>query len=285
MLRADDRCRAVAVQLALFAAWAAGCAPLGARGDGSLSVTVRDLPSEVDSISATVFTPVSERSFDLTPADGAVDLFVESVPSGAVEVRADAFAGGRFIGLRSDVAQVRDGAVSTVVLSFAPAGTDGGIPMDEHVSPILVYTVPRVEPDDVRGSDLVAEVAGGTTAFTQFLTDARAQLGREPTLIRMRSATLTLAGKSAQIVGLTDVFSSVDLIVDADEIESNVGTTSSTSADTLTLDLQMSDTPWLVVTSALLAADFDLRLRGPSPRSDAESFYVDLVLSAIFVAH
>lgn len=309
-MRPDLDARAWSPALTTMVLVVGACTPLDDRADGPLSVLVRDLPATVDRVTATISTSSAEHSLRSVVESMRADLFVESVPVGPVQVRVDAFAGAEFVGSRGQQVNVGTAAVTTAVVSFAPTAKDAGTEavdagadtadtgvaamdaamgepdagIDEIVSAEIDYPIPQVEEDDVIGTTLVVDAEGASPALQTFLMQAQNQLGRAPSRVRIRSATLSITAGSAVVVGLNDVFQSVELAIVTDTVDSTVGTTVLSGADSLALELDARDSTWLAVTSALLSADFELRLQGSTPRSQAEPFQVDLLLSVTFGA-
>ena len=272
----------------LVTAALASCAPLNDRAAGRLEVTVIGLAPTVDRLSIDISVASSRRTFDVTPVDGAGNLVVETLPAGAVVVAVEAFIGDSLAGSRTAIYELTDGQALQAAIDFSVAAGDGGQDSDAGVGPIvsapIEYATPVVDESDLGGDRLTVDVSGGSSAFSQFISNATSALGRTPSIIRLRAASLSLGLATGPVVGLDDLFVSADLIVKSDAIDVKMADIVPTSAVSQAF-VVVGEPPALAsITEALVTSSFELRVRGDSPRSEAEAFSVRLTLEVTYEA-
>ena len=266
----------------------ASCAPLDDRAAGRLEVTVGGLAPTVDRLSIDISVASSRRTFDVAPVDRTGNLVVETLPAGTLVIAVEAFIGESLADSRTATYELTAGQALLATIDFSVAAADGGQDSDAGIGPItsvpIVYAMPVVDESDLGGDRLTVDVSGGSSAFSQFISNATSALGRTPSIVRLRAASLLLGSTTGPVVGLDDLFVSADLIIKSDAIDIKMADMVPTSAVSQAFVVVGEQPSLASIAEALVTSSFEFRVRGDSPRSEAEAFSARLTLEVTYEA-
>lgn len=290
---------------------AVACSPnLDVRA-GQLRVEVTEVPVDADLVRVRVLVGVASGQLDETPKPNGVTVTFESVPAGMANVAAEALLADVVIARASEMKTIEPDTEAFVALSLRSDPLDGGVfdaggsfdasgarddagPSDAggdnfFASPAISWTT-TLDESQFNGRDLRGEMMGGagTPSFSTFIDDARVALGREPTSFEVTKVTVSLGAVSGVVTTLSDLLSSIESVSLADALEVNDITVATgnvtTNATETPLDISTHILALGLITDDLINNTFTIRIRGPSPRKDTDTFSADVRVAMEFVA-
>lgn len=292
-LHTDDPSPRAIAWLAFFAAAVglAGCSPDLSRSSGVLAIRVLGLPLETTRVRALLGTGGASYQVEAEVAAFTGELVAESVPFGDVQIVVEALGPGG-ITRREQSTRVA-AAFTSVIFDFGTAmDTDGGVPEPRHAdtSPIP-FVVRGLRGSSVRGGLLSGEAdARDGDGYSINLDAATAQLGGPPAAIGVRAVAIDLLQETAEnTAGLELLFSGrVQVALEPRSGGAGIAVASATAvlgAEPVMLETSVVRADLAPIAANLASGDFMVVLSGPTPRSAADDFQADVLVSVIFTAY
>ncbi len=257
--------------------WAVGCSPDLGRGEGSVTLSVVDVPPGVDTLRAHLDHEGWRYQAEAPAQSGSGTLLIESVPAGPLSVTVQGLGGGVVVRERTVTTEIEAGRMHAVPVSLREGGGD------EVRSAPLAVRLRNLQPSDLKEGKLEAKAHFEEGVVATFLDSAASTLGGPVGTLSAETLALQLHQPAVMIDSLTDLWSgSLKVILESEQVEIEIAR--GVVPQGLEAVIPVTTNNLNPLLSALRSGEAELELEGATPLMVGDDFSADVSAFITFIA-